>query len=1107
MHSVISGARAAGARGRLLLLALIAVAGVQLGIPTGAPAQDRHGLRGDYYTSSAPGAFDFGALKATVVDPNIEFADLEPTLQELTGQSDNDAVRWSGRIEPEFSETYTFSMIGDNGFRLWVDGRLIIDNWVDNWDIEKVGDPISLQAGQKYDIKVEYFEHVGGSNLRLRWQSASQPKELVPPEAFYLPPGFDPPGPESATLAADGTTLTLHFGDALGRVPARAADHFSVTVGGTEWPVRRARGRSAARLPERLAVRSVVVRQHDPATLVLTLSVPIPRQAGNSVRAAYDGQGGVTFADGRALEPFAHVHVVNDSEYSITTRWAGRVDPAHPLPDYPRPQMTRDRWQSLNGTWQFAAAGGEGDAPPIGRALAERIVVPFPVESRLSGIDRHEDRMWYRRTFTVPGAWRVPGGGERLLLHFDAVDWETTVYVNGKQVGTHTGGYDRFTVDVTDALEASGPQELVVGVFDPTDQGGQPLGKQRLNPSGIFYTPVSGIWQTVWMEPVASAHISRLDMTPDVSGQTLRLTVRADGVTDEVAVVTARDGHRTVGTAVGPVGRELRVPVPNPKLWSPERPFLYDLDVELKPATGSGRPVDAVRSYFGMRTIGIAQVAGRNRMVLNGKPTFEMGPLDQGFWPDGIYTAPTDDALKFDLEQTKRMGFNTVRKHVKVEPDRWYYWADRLGLLVWQDMPAMPTGRTPTTADRARFETELRRMVDQHLDHPAIVMWVPFNEGWGQYDQARIADTIKAWDPSRLVDNMSGINCCGAIDGGTGDVMDFHIYPGPGTPGAPSATRASVLGEYGGLGLPVLGHTWSGGGWGYAVEPDADALTDHYVAMSARLAELQSCEGLSAAIYTQTTDVETELNGLMTYDRAVTKPHVAQIRDANQAVIDASDQAGEPPSFPPGTPGLTGVGFWPFDEGAGTLAHDAADHHDATLVNGPGWTSGHRGSALQVSGSPQYADTGASILDTSGNYSVAAWVKLDSLGGFATAVSQDGAQNSGFFLQYSGADNRFAFSTTGGRALAPAPPEPGRWYHLVGVRDAASGQFKLYVDGQLAGSLAQGCAEPATGHTVIGRAEFGGNQVDFWRGAVDQVHVYDRALSDPEVRDLYESGT
>jgi hypothetical protein len=333
----------------------------------------------------------------------------------------------------------------------------------------------------------------------------------------------------------------------------------------------------------------------------------------------------------------------------------------------------------------------------------------------------------------------------------------------------------------------------------------------------------------------------------------------------------------------GAPGAELRLPVPDPKLWTPDHPFLYGIRVTLE---DGNRPVDTVGGYFGMRSVTVGAVGGQPHILLNGSFVFNLGTLDQGFWPDGIYTAPTDQALRFDLQQQKALGFNTVRKHIKVEPDRWYYWADRLGLLVWQDMPAM--SRAPAAADRAQFEAELHEMVEQHRSSPSIVMWVPFNEGWGQYDQARIADLVKGWDPDRLVDNMSGINCCGAVDGGNGDVMDFHIYPGPGTPGAPTASRASVLGEYGGLGLPVLGHTWSGGGWGYAVEANPKALTDRYVRMSERLRELETCNGLSAAIYTQTTDVETELNGLMTYDRAVTKPDVSEVRRANQAVIGAS---------------------------------------------------------------------------------------------------------------------------------------------------------------------------------------------------------------------------
>jgi hypothetical protein len=824
-------------------------------------AAERHGLRGDYYLSSGPGAFDFHELKATVLDPGIDFPDLEGAFKELTGRTDDVNVRWTGRIRPRFSEPYTFSMIGDNGFRLWIDGHLVIDNWADNWDIEKTGPPIALEAGKDHDFKVEYFEHNGGSNLRLRWQSPSVPKEIVPPAAFGPPDGFEPPGPRTAAVTSAGDTVLLGFDAPLNAPPAGAREHFGLTVGGTPWPI-----------------ESVALGQSDPSVLTLKLTHPVPRQAGAGVRAGYDGQGGVTRRDGTPLPAFKHVAVANDSTYSIRTRWASKVDPARPLPEYPRPQLTRADWRSLNGTWQFATAK-EGDAPPVGRTLGERIVVPYPVESALSGITRGEDRMWYRRTFTVPDGWRV-GDGRRLLLHLDAVDWQSTVYVNGRQVATHKGGYDRVSVDVTGALRRRGPQELIVGVYDPTDLDGQAVGKQRKTPGGIFYTPASGIWRSVWMEPVSAAHLTTVNPTADVPGKAVRVAVEAESAAGATATATVRDGHRVVGRTVGRPGTELRVPVPDPKLWSSDRPFLYDLEVTL--TDGRGRRLDKAGSYFGMRTIGVTQADGARRMVLNGTPVFQLGPLDQGFWPDGIYTAPTDSALRYDLEQTKRLGFNAVRKHVKVEPDRWYYWADRLGLLVWQDMPAMFGGADAT--ERAQYETELRALVDQHRQHPSIVMWVPFNEGWGQYDQARIADLVKRWDPTRLVDNMSGINCCGAVDGGNGDVMDFHIYPGPGTPGAPTATRAAVLGEYGGLGLPVMGHTWSGGGWGYALEPDAKALTDHYVQMTERLRELRSCNGLSAAIYTQTTDVETELNGLMTYDRAVTKPDLERVRAANRAV-------------------------------------------------------------------------------------------------------------------------------------------------------------------------------------------------------------------------------
>ncbi|WP_433334877.1 PA14 domain-containing protein [Spirillospora sp. CA-294931] len=857
----------------LLALALLAALLLQMtaAIPASASAPEaaasRPGLRADYYVSSGPGAFDFHELRSTVVDPAIDLPDLEGSLRELTGRNDNVSVRWTGKIRPAGSEPYTFSMIGDNGFRLWVDDRLVIDNWTDTWDQEKTGEPIALQAGTDHAIKIEYFEHVGGSNLRLRWQSPSQPKQIVPAAAFTLPDGFDPPGPDAAAVEKPGDAVTLGFATPLAAPPAQAREHLRLTVGGTAWPIEKLTHDAAA-----------------PGRLVLRPAHAIPKQAGDTVRVSYDGAGGLTTADGAAVEAFKHVLARNLSTYTIKTRWAKEMNPRDPLPEYPRPQLTRERWRSLNGTWQFATAKA-GEAPPVGRDLGERIVVPFPAESALSGIEREVDRMWYRRAFTVPASWRVGAGraGQRLVLHLDAVDWESAVFVNGRRLAVHRGGYDRFSVDVTDALKRGGAQELIVGVYDPTDLDGQAVGKQRETPGGIFYTPASGIWRSVWMEPVAPAHIASLRSTPDVADEALRVTVRAKGTEGGArAVVTARDRGRVVGRATGTPGTELRVPVPKPKLWTPDRPFLYDLDVVL--VDRRGRVTDRTGAYFGMRGIEMKKAGGVNRLLLNGKPVFHMGPLDQGYWPDGIYTAPTDSALRYDLDQTKRLGFNTVRKHVKVESDRWYTHADRLGLLVWQDMPSM--FGVPDAAERTQYEGELRTMLDQRHNNPSIVMWVPFNEGWGQYDQARIADLVKRWDPSRLVNNMSGINCCGAVDGGNGDVMDFHIYPGPGSPGAPSATRASVLGEYGGLGLPVIGHTWSGGGWGYAVEPDPEALTRRYVDMNEQLRRLRTCTGLSAAIYTQTTDVETELNGLITYDRAVVKPDVERIRDANRAVID-----------------------------------------------------------------------------------------------------------------------------------------------------------------------------------------------------------------------------
>ncbi|WP_414638611.1 LamG-like jellyroll fold domain-containing protein [Actinophytocola sp.] len=792
----------------------------------------------------------------------------------------------------------------------------------------------------------------------------------------------------------------------------------------------------------------------------------------------------------------------------LSTPWTDQVGPDNAHPEYPRPQLTRDRWQNLNGVWEFAGADDLA-TPPVGQSLGERVLVPYPIESALSGIQRSEDRMWYRRTFDVPAKWKIGKAMRRLVLNFGAVDYDTTVYVNGRKVTTHRGGYDKFGVDITDALVKKGPQELIVGVEDLTDATWQPIGKQRRVPDrGIFYTASSGIWQTVWLEPVSANHVTKLDLTPHLADGSLSLTARTPAAATVEAV--AYDSGREVGRVTGPANGELRLPVPDAKPWSPDSPFLYDLKVTL--VDGRGQRLDSVGSYFGMREIGMTPGAdGKLRMTLNGRILFHMATLDQGFWPDGIHTAPTDEALRFDLEQHKRMGFNAVRKHIKVEPDRWFYAADQLGLLVWQDMPAMKTSdETPPPDARAEFERQLHTMVDQHNSWTSVVAWVPFNEGWGEWDRTetgRIADEVKAQDPSRLVNAHSGVNCCASHgDSGRGDMIDHHAYVGPAQP-VPDERRVSVDGEHGGFGLEVDGHMWFGEGHAYEMEPDSATLTRRYVENQRDvLKSAQSC-GISGAIYTQITDVEHEVNGFFTYDRQVEKMDFDQVRAVNQEIIAGADGSGggtEPP--PPGTPGPDGIHYYPFDENAGTTTADAVGDADATFAGSPTWTAGHSGPALGFAGDGSHVDTGRALLDTTGNYSVAAWVKLDSLGGFATAVSQDGSADSGFFLQYSGADNRFAFSFVGVRALAPAPPETGRWYHLVGVRDVVSGTLKLYVDGQLAGTQTACVGSDATGHTVIGRAKFGGNPVDFWRGAIDQVHVYDRALPDAEVASLYQSG-
>lgn len=566
----------------------------------------------------------------------------------------------------------------------------------------------------------------------------------------------------------------------------------------------------------------------------------------------------------------------------LMTKWAADVKPEAPLPEYPRPQMVRKEWLNLNGLWQFAPAA-EGEKPPFGKELPGRILVPFPVESALSGVGERHERVWYRFRLQVPKAWRTPN--QRILLHFGAVDFETTVYVNGNLLGRHRGGYDPFTLDITDNLwPEKADDELIVGVYDPADGGTQPRGKQMRTPEGIWYTPTTGIWQTVWLEPIPrQGRIEALQITPDASSGRVILRARTSSFTTperERLTYIIYENDKEVARADGGGWESISIDIPHPRLWTPEDPYLYGLTV----MSEAGGTSDAITSYFALRDVSLGKdESGRTRIMLNGKPYFGVGLLDQGFWPDGIYTAPTDEALRYDLEQTKALGFNLIRKHVKVEPQRWYYHADQLGLLVWQDMPSGDAyiggddpdiTRTPESA--AEYETELKAMIENLRNHPCIVMWVPYNEGWGQWDTGRIVTWIKDLDPTRLVDSASGWT-----DRGVGDVHDIHVYPGPGSP-QPEEHRAAVLGEFGGLGLGVDGHTWAKKTWGYQGMADRDALTDRYVELLRRCYELRDDPGLSAVIYTQTTDVETECNGLMTYDRAVVKMDAKRVAAANR---------------------------------------------------------------------------------------------------------------------------------------------------------------------------------------------------------------------------------
>ena len=580
----------------------------------------------------------------------------------------------------------------------------------------------------------------------------------------------------------------------------------------------------------------------------------------------------------------------------ISTSWAEKVNPVNPLPEYPRPQMVRDGWMNLNGLWQYSILPKAAEAIPA--SFDGKILVPFAVESALSGVGKtvgKDSVLWYHRTFTLPKGYAKGN----VLLQFGAVDWLCTVYVNGKEAGTHQGGYDPFSFDITAALNKKGNQTIAVRVWDPSDDGPQPRGKQEKNPEGIWYTPVTGIWQTVWLEAVPKTYIIAIKQTPDIDKKTLNVAATTENLLPgDQLIFSAWKGSEKISEQIVSDKNETVLAINDPQLWSPTNPFLYDLKVMVM---RKGKIADEIKSYFAMRKISIQpDVNGIERMLLNNEFIFQYGPLDQGWWPDGLYTAPTDEALKFDIEKTKEMGFNMIRKHVKVEPARWYNYCDQLGILVWQDMPSGDLGNhwenrpgiygRATDKDRTAesekiYRTEWNEIMQDLYNFPSIVVWVPFNEAWGQFKTREIVEWTMQKDPSRLVNTASGGNF-----ENVGHIIDLHNYPEPLMPDAAlyGKTRVLVLGEFGGLGLPVAGHTWQQkNNWGYQTFKNNDELFKRYSELMSRIPHLIE-KGLSAAVYTQTTDVEVETNGLMTYDRKEIKMPVDKLKAVHLKLYDRS---------------------------------------------------------------------------------------------------------------------------------------------------------------------------------------------------------------------------
>lgn len=591
----------------------------------------------------------------------------------------------------------------------------------------------------------------------------------------------------------------------------------------------------------------------------------------------------------------AHAQSWTPAKVSLTTSWGQKVTPGNAWTEYPRPQMQRSDWKNLNGMWYYAVLP-KGQSTPSN--FDGQILVPFCLESSLSGVGKPllpSQELWYNKRFTVPSNW----SGKDIVLHFDAVDWETKLWINGKKVGEHKGGSDPFSFNITPYLNKSGEQKIVISVWDPTDTDLQARGKQVLDPKGIWYTAVSGIWQSVWLEPLPKTAVQRFVPTPDIDNNKINFKTTASGLKggEQLHFVISQDG-KVVKDTTASFRENLSVTISSAKLWSPQSPDIYTMIVELR---SKDKVADKFNTYFAMRKISLGNdKIGYTRLMLNNKPLFQFGTLDQGWWPDGLLTPPSDEAMLYDMVKLKEMGFNMIRKHIKVEPSRYYYYADTMGMLLWQDMPSgFAGGNTPShvaadskedwvrPAESAKqFETEWKSIMDHLRFFPSIVMWVPLNEGWGQYDTKRIAELTKSYDSTRLVDAPSGW-----ADRGVGDVYDAHHYPGPGMePPSRNKGRAIVLGEFGGLGLVIKDYIWDPNkrNWGYKTYLERDKLISEYTEMMYNM-QLMVPRGLAAAVYTQTTDVEGEVNGLMTYDRKVMKIPVDLLKKLHSPMYKEPD--------------------------------------------------------------------------------------------------------------------------------------------------------------------------------------------------------------------------